>query len=114
VIFEHAVEAGDLFRMCQTKDVAVRDWVKLAVTRATLTGSPAVFWLNEARAHDAQLIKKVNVYLKDHDTAGLDLSIKAPVDATKHALHRPVPHPGAGHQRQDAQHRAPAGRWRAV
>ena len=88
VIFEHAVEAGDLFRMCQTKDVAVRDWVKLAVTRATLTGSPAVFWLNEARAHDAQLIKKVNVYLKDHDTAGLDLSIKAPVDATKHALQR--------------------------
>ncbi len=87
-LFEHPVEAGDLFRMCQTKDVAVRDWVKLAVARATLTGSPAVFWLNEARAHDAQLIKKVNVYLKDHDTVGLDLSIKAPVDATQHALQR--------------------------
>jgi len=88
VIFEHPVEAGDLWRMCQTKDVAIRDWVKLAVTRATLTGSPAVFWLNEARAHDAELIKKVSVYLKDHDTSGLDLSIKAPVEATKHALQR--------------------------
>ena len=88
VIFEFPVETGDLFRMCQTKDVAIRDWVKLAVSRATLTGSPAVFWLNEARGHDAELIKKVNVYLKDHDTSGLDLSIKAPVDATKHALQR--------------------------
>ena len=88
VIFEFPVETGDLFRMCQTKDVAIRDWVKLAVSRATLTGSPAVFWLNEARGHDAELIKKVNVYLKDHDTSGLDLSIKAPVDATQHALQR--------------------------
>ena len=87
-IFEHPVAAGDLWRMCQTKDVAVRDWVKLAVTRARLTGSPAVFWLNQARAHDAQLIQKVNAYLKDHDTSGLDLSIKTPVDATRHALQR--------------------------
>ncbi|MEM9252359.1 MAG: NADP-dependent isocitrate dehydrogenase, partial [Planctomycetota bacterium] len=67
---------------------AIRDWVKLAVTRARLTGSPAVFWLNKDRAHDAQLIEKVNTYLKDHDTAGLDIHIMPPVDATKHALQR--------------------------
>ncbi|MEM9415290.1 MAG: NADP-dependent isocitrate dehydrogenase [Planctomycetota bacterium] len=88
VIFEHAVEAGDLWRMCQTKDVAIRDWVKLAVTRARLTGSPAVFWLNPERAHDAQLIEKVNTYLPEHDTAGLDIQILAPVEATRHALER--------------------------
>ncbi|MEM1109873.1 MAG: NADP-dependent isocitrate dehydrogenase [Planctomycetota bacterium] len=87
-IFELDVEAGDIFRMCQTKDVAIRDWVKLAVTRARATGNPAVFWLNAERAHDAELIKKVNAYLPDHDTAGLDIQIMAPVDATNHALQR--------------------------
>ncbi|MEL6311884.1 MAG: NADP-dependent isocitrate dehydrogenase, partial [Pseudomonadota bacterium] len=80
--------AGDIWRMCQTKDVAIRDWVKLAVTRARATGSPAIFWLNAERAHDAQVIEKVNAYLKDHDTAGLDIQIMPPVEATKHALQR--------------------------
>ncbi|MEO0964313.1 MAG: NADP-dependent isocitrate dehydrogenase [Planctomycetota bacterium] len=88
ILFEHDVAPGDIWRMCQTKDVAIRDWVKLAVTRARLTGSPAVFWLNRERAHDAQLIEKVNAYLKDHDTAGLTIEIMPPVDATKHALQR--------------------------
>ena len=87
-IFEHHVEAGDIWRACQTKDIAIRDWVKLAVTRARLTGNPAVFWLNPERAHDAQLIKKVAHYLDEHDTDGLDIQILAPVDATKHALAR--------------------------
>ena len=87
-IFEHAVEQGDLWRMCQTKDVAIRDWVKLAVTRARLTGSPAVFWLDNNRAHDASIIAKVNAYLPDHDTEGLDLQILAPLEATQHALAR--------------------------
>ncbi|MEM9417990.1 MAG: NADP-dependent isocitrate dehydrogenase [Planctomycetota bacterium] len=87
-IFTFDVEAGDIFRMCQTKDVAIRDWVKLAVTRAKLTGSPAIFWLDENRAHDAQLIEKVNVYLPDHDTTGLDIQIMAPEQATRHALQR--------------------------
>ncbi|MEM6757220.1 MAG: NADP-dependent isocitrate dehydrogenase, partial [Planctomycetota bacterium] len=88
IIFEHDVAPGDIWRMCQTKDIAIRDWVKLAVTRARLTGSPAVFWLNKDRAHDAQLIEKVNAYLKDHDTSGLTIEIMPPVDATKHALQR--------------------------
>ncbi|MEM1208611.1 MAG: NADP-dependent isocitrate dehydrogenase [Planctomycetota bacterium] len=88
VIFEHDVAPGDIWRMCQTKDIAIRDWVKLAVTRARLTGSPAVFWLNQDRAHDAQLIEKVNAYLKDHDTSDLTIEIMPPVDATKHALQR--------------------------
>ncbi|MEM8782288.1 MAG: NADP-dependent isocitrate dehydrogenase [Planctomycetota bacterium] len=88
VIFEHAVEAGDLWRMCQTKDEAIRDWVKLAVTRARATGAPAVFWLNEARAHDAQLIAKVQAYLPEHDTSGLTIEILPPVAATNHALQR--------------------------
>ncbi|MEM6749649.1 MAG: NADP-dependent isocitrate dehydrogenase [Planctomycetota bacterium] len=87
-IFEHAVEAGDIWRMCQTKDEAIRDWVKLAVSRARATGAPAVFWLNQERAHDAQLIQKVNAYLPEHDTSGLTLEIMAPVDATNHALER--------------------------
>lgn len=87
-LFEHPVEAGDVWRMCQTKDIAIRDWVKLAVTRARLTGSPAVFWLNEARGHDAELIKKVNAYLVEHDTDGLDIQILPPVEATRHALQR--------------------------
>jgi isocitrate dehydrogenase len=88
VLIEQKVEAGDLFRMCQTKDAPVRDWVKLAVNRARITGTPAVFWLNAQRAHDAQIIAKVNVYLKDHDTAGLDLRILSPVEATRFTIER--------------------------
>ncbi len=87
-IFEFNVEAGDIWRACQTKDISIRDWVKLAVTRARLTDTPAVFWLDKDRAHDAELIKKVELYLKDHDTDGLDIQILAPVEATKHALQR--------------------------
>ncbi len=88
VIFEHDVEAGDIWRACQTKDIAIRDWVKLAVSRARATGSPAVFWLNQERAHDAELIKKVEAYLPEHETAGLDIQIMPPVEATRHALQR--------------------------
>lgn len=87
-IFEHTVQPGDIWRACQTKDIAIRDWVKLAVTRARLSDTPAVFWLDQARAHDAELIKKVNTYLKDHDTSGLDIQVLAPVEATQHALQR--------------------------
>ncbi|MGZ0170361.1 MAG: NADP-dependent isocitrate dehydrogenase [Planctomycetales bacterium] len=87
-VMEHAVEEGDIWRMCQTKDAPIRDWVRLAVSRARATGSPAVFWLNSERAHDARLIEKVNAYLPDHDTDGLDIQILAPVDATKHACAR--------------------------
>ncbi|WP_371804380.1 NADP-dependent isocitrate dehydrogenase [Candidatus Lokiarchaeum ossiferum] len=85
VLLERKVEDGDLFRMCQTKDLPVQDWVKLTVNRARTTGFPTVFWLDENRAHDAELIKKVNVYLKDHDTTGLDIKIMAPDDATQNA-----------------------------
>ncbi len=88
VLLEQKVVAGDLFRACQTKDIAIRDWVKLAVNRAKASGSPAVFWLNEERGHDAQLIKKVNTYLKDHDTTGLDIRIMKPVDAMKFSCER--------------------------
>ena len=88
VLIEQAVDTGDIFRMCQVKDAPVQDWVKLAVSRARATGVPAVFWLDENRAHDAELIKKVNTYLADHDTAGLELLIKAPVEATEFSLER--------------------------
>ncbi len=88
VVFEHAVEAGDLWRMCQVKDAPIQDWVKLAVERARLSNTPAVFWLDSARAHDAQVIAKVERYLKDHDTAGLDLRILPPVEATRFSLER--------------------------
>ncbi|WP_421919435.1 NADP-dependent isocitrate dehydrogenase [Marinifilum sp.] len=88
VVMEQAVETGDIFRMCQVKDAPIQDWVKLAVNRAKATGSPAIFWLDENRAHDAQLITKVNEYLKDHDTAGLDIRILAPVDAITVSLER--------------------------
>jgi isocitrate dehydrogenase len=88
VVFEHAVEAGDIWRMCQTKDAPVQDWVKLAVTRARLSGTPAVFWLDAKRAHDAQVIAKVERYLKDHDTAGLDIRILSPEDAMRFSLER--------------------------
>lgn len=82
ILLEHNVEAGDIWRMCQTKDAPIQDWVKLAVTRAKASETPAVFWLDENRAHDAELIKKVNTYLKDYDTTGLDLRILSPIDAT--------------------------------
>jgi isocitrate dehydrogenase len=87
-LLEHTVEPGDIWRMCQTKDVAIRDWVKLAVSRARATGSTAIFWLDENRAHDANLIGKVNEYLGEHDTAGLDIRILAPVQAMKATLER--------------------------
>jgi isocitrate dehydrogenase len=88
VLIEHAVEEGDIWRACQTKDAPIRDWVKLAVNRARATGWPAVFWLDEARAHDAQLIAKVSGYLKEHDTDGLDLRILPPLEATRFSLER--------------------------
>ncbi len=88
VLLEQKVEAGDLFRMCQTKDASIQDWVKLAVNRARATGTPAVFWLDAQRAHDAQIIAKVNHYLKDHDTKGLDLRILSPVEAIKFSIER--------------------------
>jgi len=87
-IFEHAVEAGDIWRMCQTKDAPVADWVKLAVSRARLSATPAVFWLDKNRAHDAQVIAKVERYLKDHDTSGLDIRILAPEEAMCFSLAR--------------------------
>ncbi len=88
VYLEHTVEAGDIWRACQTKDAPVQDWVKLAVTRARASKMPAIFWLDENRAHDAQIIEKVNLYLKDHDTAGLDISIASPIEATERTLRR--------------------------
>ncbi|MFR0673092.1 NADP-dependent isocitrate dehydrogenase [Enterobacterales bacterium AW_CKDN230030176-1A_HGKHYDSX7] len=88
VLMEQAVEAGDIFRMCQTKDAPIQDWVKLAVNRARLSNTPAVFWLDPARAHDAVMIEKVQTYLKDHDTNGLDIRVMAPVDAIKFSLDR--------------------------
>ncbi|MFE4173557.1 NADP-dependent isocitrate dehydrogenase [Streptomyces sp. NPDC056909] len=87
-VLEHVVSAGDIWRMCQTKDLPVRDWVKLAVTRARATGDPAVFWLDEGRAHDASLIAKVRTYLAEHDTEGLRIEIMAPVDAIAFSLER--------------------------
>ena len=88
VLIEHKVEEGDIWRACQVKDAAIRDWVKLAVNRARATGSPAIFWLDAARAHDAQLVDKVNTYLKDHATEDLDIRILPPVEATKITLER--------------------------
>ncbi len=87
-LMEHAVQAGDIWRMCQTKDVAVKDWVRLAVSRATVTGTPAVFWLNKDRPHDANLIGKVKQYLALHNTQGLNIQIMSPEDATRHACQR--------------------------
>ena len=88
VLIEHKVEEGDIWRMCQTKDAPVQDWVKLAVSRARASNTPAVFWLDENRAHDAELIKKVKTYLPDHDTSGLDLRILSPINATEFTLKR--------------------------
>jgi isocitrate dehydrogenase len=88
VLMEHMVEQGDIWRMCQVKDLPIQDWVKLAVNRAKTSGTPAIFWLNILRAHDAQLIQKVNTYLKDHNTKGLDIRILSPDEATKVSLKR--------------------------
>ncbi|KAA5821988.1 NADP-dependent isocitrate dehydrogenase [Algibacter amylolyticus] len=87
-LLEHKVEEGDIWRMCQTKDAPIQDWVKLAVTRARASNTPAVFWLDENRGHDVEIIKKVNTYLKDHDTSGLDLRILTPIEATKFTCER--------------------------
>ncbi|ELQ6311521.1 NADP-dependent isocitrate dehydrogenase [Vibrio cholerae] len=88
VLLEQSVEAGDIFRMCQVKDAPIQDWVKLAVTRARASNTPAVFWLDPARAHDAELIKKVNQYLPNHDISGLEIKILSPVEATQYSLVR--------------------------
>ena len=88
VLMEHEVGTGDVWRACQTKDAPVRDWVALAVRRARATGAPAVFWLDETRPHDAELIAKVDTYLRDHDTSGLEIHIKAPAEATQFSLER--------------------------
>lgn len=90
VLMEQPVEKGDIFRMCQTKDLPIQDWVKLAVNRAKATGTPAVFWLDKERAHDANLIQKVEKYLKNYDTNGLDILIMSPADATRYSLERIV------------------------
>jgi len=87
-LLEQAVEKGDIWRMCQTRDLPIRDWVKLAVKRARLTGQPAVFWLDSKRAHDTNLINKVEIYLQDHDTNGLEILIKSPVNAIRYTLER--------------------------
>jgi isocitrate dehydrogenase len=88
VLHEQNVEKGDIWRMCQTKDAAIKDWVKLAVTRARISNSPAIFWLDKNRPHDAQVIDKVKQYLADHDISGLDISIMSPVDAALRTLER--------------------------
>jgi len=90
VLIEHKVEEGDIWRMCQTKDLPIQDWVKLAVTRAKASNTPAVFWLDKNRAHDAEIIKKVNLYLPSHDTTGLDIRILSPIKATEFTLKRIV------------------------
>ncbi len=87
-VFSFDVEAGDIFRMCQTKDAPIQDWIKLAVSRSRLSNTPAIFWLDKNRAHDAEMIKKVNKYLPTHDTTGLDITIMSPVDATLKSLER--------------------------
>ncbi|RTE87093.1 MULTISPECIES: NADP-dependent isocitrate dehydrogenase [Gammaproteobacteria] len=88
IVFSHSVEQGDIWRMCQVKDAPIRDWVKLAVTRSSQSGMPAVFWLDSERAHDRELIAKVEAYLQEHDTTGLDIQILSPVEATRHSLQR--------------------------
>ncbi len=88
VLMEHNVEEGDIWRMCQTKDLPIKDWVKLGVNRARATGNPAIFWLDKNRAHDANLISKAEKYLQDHDTSGLDIQIMSPVEAIKYSLER--------------------------
>ena len=87
-LLEQSVEVGDIFRMCQTKDAPIRDWVRLAVSRAKASGAPAIFWLDENRGHDAEIIKKLNQYLPEHDTTGLDLRIMKPQEAMRFSLER--------------------------
>ena len=88
VLMQHKVEQGDIWRMCQTKDLPIQDWVRLAVSRARATGQPAIFWLDINRAHDANIISKVAIYLKDQNTDGLEIKIMAPIDAIKYTLKR--------------------------
>src|SRR5690606_1203105 len=88
ILIEHVVEEGDIWRMCQTKDAPIKDWVKLAVTRAKASGMPAIFWLDQKRAHDAEVINKVNNYLKEHDTKNLEIQIMSPEEATVFTLKR--------------------------
>jgi isocitrate dehydrogenase len=88
ILMQHQVEQGDIWRMCQTRDLPIQDWVKLAVKRARATGQPAIFWLDKHRAHDANLIKKVDVYLQEHDTSGLEIHIMSPIDAINYTLER--------------------------
>ncbi|MBU4485032.1 NADP-dependent isocitrate dehydrogenase, partial [bacterium] len=88
ILLDQPVEEGDFFRMCQVKDLPIQDWVKLAINRAQATGAPAVFWLDKSRSHDAQLIEKVNLYLKDHDTTNLEIHIMSPIDATRFSCER--------------------------
>src|SRR5690606_399947 len=88
LLIEHTVEAGDIWRMCQVKDAPIQDWVKLAVSRARATDTPAVFWLDPQRAHDREIIKKVERYLKDHDTQGLDIQVLSPIEATEFTSER--------------------------
>ena len=134
VLMSHQVDTGDIWRMCTVKDLPIRDWVKLAVGRARATGAPAVFWLNESRAHDRELIAKVRSYLNDHDTDGLRVEIMSPVEATKFSVdrirrgedtisvtgnvprlsHRPLPHSRTRHKRQDALDRSSDERRRAL
>ena len=99
-LLEQTVETGDIFRMCQTKDVAIRDWVRLAVRRSRATGNPVVFWLDENRAHDREIIKKVEKYLPEHDTDGLEIHTMSPQKAMKFTLAESPP--GRGH---DFRHR---------
>ena len=88
ILLSHDIEEGDIYRMCQAKDLPIQDWVKLAVTRAKATQTPAIFWLDENRSHDAEMIKKVHMYLADHDTSGLEIHIMSPVKATEYTLNR--------------------------
>jgi isocitrate dehydrogenase len=88
ILLEQHVQTGDIFRMCQTKDVAIRDWVKLAVSRSRASGNPVVFWLDKNRAHDAEIIKKLDASLPGHDTSGLEILIKAPKEAMRYTLER--------------------------
>ena len=101
VLLEQSVEKGDIFRMCQTKDAPIQDWIKLGINRARSTGAPAIFWLDKNRAHDAQLIAKVNHYLPQHDTRGLDIRIMSPVEAMRFSVDRI--RAGQGHRFRDRQ-----------
>jgi len=115
VLLEQSVNPGDIFRMCQVKDAPIQDWVKLAVNRASATGAPSVFWLDKARAHDTELIKKVQKYLEDYDTANLEVHIMSPVEATKfkRLSDRSISNSGGWNQCQNAIYRSP-NEWRRI